>query len=274
MQYINFQPLGKKTSRIGLGCGRLVGRSSLRSSAKILETALDLGIRYFDVAPSYGMGTAEEVIGSVIGDLSEVTIATKVGISRPSYCATKNLLRQFVKPVLCQGGSLKMLAQRFYTRSQKSRREPKRFDFSTDVIYKSLQESLEKLRRDSVDVCLAHEPHSADLCEEIEQRFQSLREAGLITAYGVGVGAIGDRRGRRFGTIWQSCWPGESAQQYKKDVAYIWHGAIRLLSQSQSGMNTIPPSSIVRTVLEQSPDGILLVSVSSPARLKELLQEI
>ena len=92
MNQIDFLPIGRKVSQIGLGCGRLVGRSTLIQSARIVETALDLGIRYFDVAPSYGMGTAEEVLGHVTGDSKEVVIATKVGIPRPHYSARNNFL--------------------------------------------------------------------------------------------------------------------------------------------------------------------------------------
>ena len=79
MNQIDFLPIGRKVSQIGLGCGRLVGRSTLIQSARIVETALDLGIRYFDVAPSYGMGTAEEVLGHVTGDSKMLSLLLRLG---------------------------------------------------------------------------------------------------------------------------------------------------------------------------------------------------
>jgi aryl-alcohol dehydrogenase-like predicted oxidoreductase len=269
----DFISLGKNTSRIGFGCGRLVGRSSLAQSANLIETALDLGIRYFDVAPSYGMGTAEEVIGEVIGTSNEVTIATKIGVSRPQYSAKGNLVRRFVKPFFNRQRSMNMLAKRLYTRTHQSKGERARFDFSTAAIRSSLEDSLEKLRRESVDVLLAHEPHPSDLCDEVEDRFRSLVREGLISAYGAGVGARGDRWSG-FGSIWQSGWPGESAQQYHNDVSYIFHGIIRFAPKGRSGVTAVRVSSLVRTAVEQAPNRILLVSASTPGRLRELLQEI
>ena len=273
MQYVEFLPVGKRTSRIGLGCANLVGRSSLRESAKLVEAALSLGIRYFDVAPSYGMGTAEEVIGAVIGNSKEITIATKVGIPRPAYSSKANLVRRLIKPALDRSKLLKKLTRRLYERSQALSKEPAQFDFSVGAVRTSLQESLQKLRRDSVDVYLAHEPNPNSLTQEVEQFFRSLCETRQIAAYGVGIGAVGDRW-MRFGSIWQSCWPGEVAQHYSKETAYIWHGAIRSALRNESNAKPIRPSAIVQTVLKQSPGSILLVSAPNPTRLKELLQEI
>lgn len=273
MQYIEICSIGKRVSRIGLGCGRLVGRSSLRESAKLVETALELGIRYFDVAPSYGMGTAEDVIGTVIGDSKEIAIATKVGVPRPSYSAKANGIRRLVKPVLDRVRLLKTIAQRASMRSSQLSAERPRYDFSAAGIRASLEVSLQRLRRGSVDVFLAHEPHRLDLREEVAAWFQSLRDEGLIAAFGVGVGAIGDRW-ERFGSIWQSCWPGHPARQYAQDVEHIWHGAVRTSHAGDVGGKLPRASAVVRKVLEESPTGILLVSASTPRRLRELLREI
>lgn len=272
MQYIDLKPLGKRTSRIGLGCGRLVGRSSLRDSAKIIELALKLGIRYFDVAPSYGMGTAEEVIGEVIGNSKQIAVATKVGIPRPVYSAKDNFVRQFSKPILDILFPLKCLALKYYMRPKVATFTQKPFNFSREAIRASLQESLEKLRRNFVDVYLAHEPRPANFCQSTEQCFIDLKKSGLISTYGVGVGAAEDAW-IRFGSIWQSRWPDEEQKKYKHDVTYIWHGAIKNYSQRIMAKR-VHPGALVRKVLEQSPDSILLVSCSTTTHLKELLQEI
>jgi aryl-alcohol dehydrogenase-like predicted oxidoreductase len=269
MRYAEFAPVGRATSRVGLGCGRLVGRSSQRESAKMVETALDLGIRYFDVAPSYGLGTAEEVLGAVIGSAPEVVIATKVGVPPPVYSERVNVVRKVARSVLGRLPALKALAGRAMGSWRSSEDRP-RYDFSDRGIRASLEESLRKLRRGSVDVMLAHEPHRLDLSEEVAARFEGLRAEGLIKAFGVGIGATGDRWAR-FGSIWQSCWPGPAAQDYAHDVAYIWHGAIRAL---HSAPRPPRPAAVVREVLRESPTSILLVSASTPTRLRELLGEI
>jgi aryl-alcohol dehydrogenase-like predicted oxidoreductase len=270
MHRIEFAPIGRETSRIGLGCGRLVGRSSFRQSARLVEQALELGIRYFDVAPSYGLGTADEVLGAVIGNSKEVVIATKVGVPRPIYSARANLLRGLIRPVLNRIRPLKDLVLR--ARSSARSAERPRYDFSVEGIRASLEESLRNLRRDSVDVFLAHEPHPEDLTDEVASRFEDLRREGLIRAFGVGIGAVGDRWSR-FGSIWQSAWPGPAARSYARDVEHIWHGAIRAWSTGPGGQRPSPWTA-ARAVLDQSPTSILLISASTTRHLQELAGEV
>jgi aryl-alcohol dehydrogenase-like predicted oxidoreductase len=272
MRFAEFRPLGRSTSRIGLGCGRLVGRSSARESARLVEAAIDLGIRYFDVAPSYGLGTAEEVVGAVIGNSKDVVVATKVGVPRPAYSERANAIRRLAKPILDRVRVLKGLAQGIVRRSARPSGERPRYDFSAAGIRASLEESLQKLRRPAVDVFLAHEPHPEDLRSEVVARFEALRAEGLIAAYGVGIAAVGDRW-EPFGSIWQSCWPGGSASGYAQDVEHVWHGAIRW-REAEAGGRRLPAGTVVRRVLDASPTSILLVSASTPARLRELLRDV
>jgi aryl-alcohol dehydrogenase-like predicted oxidoreductase len=271
VHYADFLSLGKPTSGIGLGCGRLVGRSSLRQSSRLVETALELGIRYFDVAPSYGLGTAEEVLGEVIGPSTEVTIATKVGIPRPQYSARTNLVRRAVKPVLDRQRHLKTIAKSV-TRSESTEPRP-RYEFSAEAVRASLLESLEKLRRESVDVFLAHEPRREDLSEEVEEHFRRLVQEGRVSTFGAGVDARGDRW-ERFGSVWQSRWPGESARGYRNDIAHVFHGVVRSRSERGSGGAVESASSLLRAAVEQAPSSIILVSASTPDRLRDLLSEL
>ena len=85
MKMVLVPGIARPITQIALGCGRLNGRLERRSSARIVEAALALGIRHFDTAPSYGMGTADEVLGSVLSGVDGVTITSKVGIARPQY---------------------------------------------------------------------------------------------------------------------------------------------------------------------------------------------
>jgi aryl-alcohol dehydrogenase-like predicted oxidoreductase len=273
MRSADFLSLGKSTSAIGFGCGRLAGRATFRESTALVETALDLGIRYFDVAPSYGLGTAEDVLGAVIGASPEVTVATKVGLPRPVYSASRNTLRKIVKPLVGRSASLKRLASRADRAARRSAGERTRFNFSASVIRRSLEESLEQLRRDSVDVFLAHEPHPDDLNSEVEGGFRALVDDGLITTYGVGVDARAERWAP-FGSIWQSGWPGESVGEYRDEVSYIFHGVLRFASETRSNRDAMRPSSLLRTAAEQRRGSILLVSASTPRHLRELLVEI
>ncbi len=263
MQLDDHFGIGKPTSAIGLGCGRLVGRDGLRASSAIVEAALDLGIRHFDVAPSYGMGTAEEVLGVVLGSVPDITITTKVGIPRPKYARGRALVRRVAKPVLDRRPSLKSFA-RGIRRSQPGVDRPP-FTFSDETIRRSLDQSLEKLRRHSVDVLLLHEPLPSDLNADTTHCLERLAGEGLFSAYGVGIDVC-SQRWREFGSIWQSRWPGSAVGEYRGAVTYVFHGVVRYAASNES------PGAAVRAAVEGAPGSVLLVSASTPRRLRELLE--
>jgi aryl-alcohol dehydrogenase-like predicted oxidoreductase len=271
MQQVELKPIGRRVSCLGLGCARLDGRLGLRQSAELLETALELGITYFDVAAAYG--TAEEALGRVIGNSKEVVIATKVGPPRPAYHAGRMRLRSIVKPVLDRMRGVKMLLRGAATRPAPDPSHRPRYDFSQQAIERSIETSLEFLRRDSVDVLLAHEPNRLDLVPEVSARFQSLVDRGLIRAFGVGVDAREDRWAP-FGSIWQSGWPGERVASYAGDVAYIFHGVLRYAQTDRFGKTTVPAAELIRDARRLSPSSVLLVSASTPARLRELVRAL
>jgi L-glyceraldehyde 3-phosphate reductase len=59
-------------SEIGFGCGGNAGlmvRGELREQVKVIASALALGITYFDNAPDYGNGKAEENLGNALKEL-------------------------------------------------------------------------------------------------------------------------------------------------------------------------------------------------------------
>ena len=270
MELDDYLSLGRATSNIGLGCGRLVGRASLRRSAEIVETALELGIRHFDVAPSYGMGTAEEVLGAVLQSVPDVTVTTKVGIARPPYARGRALVRRVAKPLLDRRRSLKSLAQGV-GRATPAGGQRHSFAFSSEAIRTSLEESLEKLRRESVDVLLLHEPMPSDLNPDTQQCLELLAREGLFSRFGVGIDARSDRW-QQFGSVWQSRWPGDGFGAYRADVSYVFHGAVRYAMARPVDEPDTPPSAAVRAAVERAPHSVLLISAATPARLRELLQ--
>lgn len=273
---IDFPPLDRTVPQIGLGCGRLVGRAGLRKSARIVETALELGIRYFDVAPSYGMGTAEEVLGEVVGNSPEVIVVTKVGIPRPSYSARRAWLRRWGKPWLDRSRAVKTLARRFYAppaAPSPAQGPPPRRDFSEAALHASIEESLRRLQRDKADVLLAHEPVAGDLDEELAARFENLEKAGLINAFGAGVDVRTDRWSA-FGSVWQSGWPEEAVRSYARDLTYVFHGVIRYAGKGPTGKTLVPASRLLREAVSALPTDVMLVSASTPSRLRDLLSEL
>jgi aryl-alcohol dehydrogenase-like predicted oxidoreductase len=82
MEYTTLGRTGLQVSRVGFGgggIGQVWGPSTEEESMRAVHRALDLGINFFDVAPSYGNGKAEEVLGVALrGRRDRVVVATKV----------------------------------------------------------------------------------------------------------------------------------------------------------------------------------------------------
>ncbi len=85
---MNYRRLGKtglRVSEIGFGCGNIGGliiRGTHQEQVGAVKKALELGINYFDTAPSYGDGKSESHLGKVLTELNpKVVLATKVGLT-------------------------------------------------------------------------------------------------------------------------------------------------------------------------------------------------
>ena len=72
-------------SEIGFGCGNVGGlmiRGDHREQVEAVGRAMELGINYFDTAPSYGDGVSETNLGRVLNELSEdVYVGTKFRVT-------------------------------------------------------------------------------------------------------------------------------------------------------------------------------------------------
>ena len=82
MEYTELGRTGLRVSRAGFGgggIGQVWGATTEEESVRAVHRALDLGINFFDVAPGYGNGKAEEVLGAALeGRRDQVIVATKV----------------------------------------------------------------------------------------------------------------------------------------------------------------------------------------------------
>ena len=171
-------------NRIGFGCGRLQGGTQKKSSLRLIHTALDVGIRHFDVAPSYGLGAAEKILGEALsGCTLPLTIATKVGIQRPQATLVLQALRTMLKPVArvipsIRSVALKSLSSQIYSQN-----------FTAEFIEKSFRESLILLKRSNVDFLLLHEPTSNVDFQAVTKLLDSFVKDDLIKSYGSSTGA-------------------------------------------------------------------------------------
>jgi aryl-alcohol dehydrogenase-like predicted oxidoreductase len=85
MEYVELGRTGLSVSRVGFGgggIGQVWGPTTEAESVRAVHRALELGVNVFDVAPSYGDGKAEEVLGRALqGRPEPVIVATKVRLS-------------------------------------------------------------------------------------------------------------------------------------------------------------------------------------------------
>jgi D-threo-aldose 1-dehydrogenase len=150
---------------LGLGTGPLDGlfdHVSAHEAEDTLEAAWRLGVRFFDTAPLYGSGVAEERLGRALAlrPREEYTISTKVG----------RVLRPGPAPPEFRGAPPLEAV----------------FDYSTEGIRRSLAGSLERLRLDSVDLALLHDPE--EHIGEARRAVETVRE--LAPRVGVGTNVV------------------------------------------------------------------------------------
>ena len=73
---------GLQVSEIGFGCGNVGGlmiRGEHTDQVKAVARAIELGINYFDTAPSYGDGQSEANLGKVLREMSaDVHVGTNI----------------------------------------------------------------------------------------------------------------------------------------------------------------------------------------------------
>lgn len=157
--------------RLVLGTARIAGGADQQRGVALIRSALDLGVCHIDTAPSYGMGTAERVVGMALAGYDHVGVTAKLGSQRPSAPWLRTAVR-LVKRAL--GGSPPPMAwMPPPTIEQLSGN-----DFSSAGMAHSLAFSLERLGR--IDVLLLHDISTGEVTDEV---------LASLTALAEGVGA-------------------------------------------------------------------------------------
>ncbi|WP_434739851.1 aldo/keto reductase [Micromonospora sp. SH-82] len=161
---------GVEVTRLGFGLAPIgglyqpVGDSAARVT---VETAWDLGLRYFDTAPLYGCGLSERRAGSVLAGKprKEFTLSTKVGrLLVPGGSGTEDIW------------------------AEPTGQNPT-FDFSYAGVRRSYAESLDRLGLDRIDIAHIHDPdaHVAEALDGAYPALAELRASGEIGAVSAGM---------------------------------------------------------------------------------------
>ncbi|MBN1205812.1 MAG: aldo/keto reductase [Myxococcaceae bacterium] len=132
---------------LSLGTMNFGKRTPAPEARRIVDRAIERGIRFFDTANVYGNGEAERILGQTLrGRREEVGLATKVGLAR------------------LQGRPEGLAAAR---------------------VEQALEESLERLGTDRVELFYLHQPDPATPIEETLEGIGRVLRAGKARHWGV-----------------------------------------------------------------------------------------
>ncbi len=137
--------------RIALGCMRINDRDE-KGAREFVDTALSLGLNFFDHADIYGGGECEKIFSRAVGMSpsvrEKVILQSKCGIRREEGKITY-------------------------------------FDFSKDYILRSVDGILKRLGTDYLDILLLHRPDALVEPEEVAEAFDMLYSSGKVRHFGV-----------------------------------------------------------------------------------------
>lgn len=260
-------------TRLCFGCARLFSGNSTTTSAKLIEAALRAGIRHFDTAPSYASEQSERVLGDVLAGVKDVTIATKFGL--PYHVTTEtgamSLYRKALRPVLARTPRLKSGLLRIVQRTRQAAASPSERPvqkLSRDDIFRSFEGSLVRLKRDHIDIYLAHEPDQLLINDDLAEILTDLQNSG-------GIGAFGRAWDRSvpamepFGHVIQSRF--DPAVVSDDGHFRIFHGVLRHNYDGGGDRDRrASASKRIAAAMAQYPSSAVLFSASHPSQIDEI----
>lgn len=139
---------------LGLGTWSLgsdsYGFVSDQEACKILKTAYEAGIRFFDTSPTYGDGLSEKRIGKFLFKKDDMIIASKVGMLPHSDIKIP-------------------------------------FDFSASSMIKSIDNSLKRLKVESIDLMQLHSPILGfeEAFSDVFSTIEEVVKSGKVKTFGI-----------------------------------------------------------------------------------------
>jgi aryl-alcohol dehydrogenase-like predicted oxidoreductase len=181
MDYLTLAPGLPPSSRLGFGCGGVMGRVGRAQSLRAIAAALDGGITHFDVARLYGYGEAEALVGEALkGRRDKVVIASKFGLTAPRAAGALRALKPMAQQLAARvPGARAMLRSLVGGAAQAADR------FSVASAQAALDQSLAALQTDYLDIWFLHDCAAGDLTGELKDFLDAQIASGKIRAYGV-----------------------------------------------------------------------------------------
>jgi aryl-alcohol dehydrogenase-like predicted oxidoreductase len=163
MRYRNLAGTDLYVSEVGFGVWTLStgwwGDVDEARSVRLLKSAFEKGINYFDTADTYGSGLGETLLADAFGGMrDQVVISTKIGYD-------------------------------FYNHTQRRGQQERPQEWSDDFIRFALEESLKRLGTDYIDFLQLHNTKmDAIENDELFELMQEFKREGKIRSYGVALG--------------------------------------------------------------------------------------
>ncbi len=154
MIYKQVSRIQEKISAIGIGCWGFGGdfdSTDDRHTREILHAAIDGGVNFIDVAPVYGWGHSEQIVGRILredGLRNKVLIASKAGLLWNEKHETRNNL-------------------------------------SRESLLWEIDQSLMRLETDHIDIYQMHWPDPQTPLEETADALKEMKAAGKIRYVGL-----------------------------------------------------------------------------------------
>lgn len=169
---------GLELSEVGLGAAQLGNMHRVTSddeAEETLEAAWSGGIRYFDTAPHYGLGLSERRLADGLRSRSrsQFVMSTKVGRVLEPSPESAHLVDDDL----------------FHVRQTFKRR----WDFSRDGVFRSVEDSLRRTGLEYFDVVFLHDPddHFEQATTEGIDALIEMRDQGMVSAVGAGMNSAG-----------------------------------------------------------------------------------
>jgi hypothetical protein len=285
--------------RLGFGCGDLFGGAEAAASIRLVQAALDAGVRWIDVARLYGNGSAEGVVGKALGAMRpRVVLVGKAGIV-PWSMRTRARVASAAARLVRSAGPL---ARRLAPAPEPAR---ERYGaFAPAELRRSVETSLRALGTDYLDVLLLHECGLAHaIAPETLRLLELLRSQGKVRRFGVATGP-----GETVEILRQAPWAAEIAQlasdAFDRRVQALpraWrglavtHGALRRALPKarerleldpglaawfaeRTGVSSTDHAGLARLLLMDAaaanPGGVTLVSTSRPERIAGAVEAV
>lgn len=172
----------RHSSKLGFGLSSIAGSGNFSYQQRLIKTAISYGITHFDVAPLYGSGDAEKILGDILATCPEkVTITTKYGLFPMNAGKLSGMMRSALRPVFRRVGMLKRMASSVVGKAH----NPKPVKFERGHLTASLDNSLIKLKR-PVDIFLLHDPDITMATDEgLIDELSKARESGKAIHTGI-----------------------------------------------------------------------------------------